>query len=253
MVFGFQGGHLAPSPAVAATMNRLAHVAVGQDWGGVPGPASTPTLKASPSRPATRWSSSRCGCQATGRPLTSNPQTEKNDGQVVSSGGPGSGTYFPTTVAGWQALSTDPTTLLAQLKQIDAPGGPATPAEQFTVVGDALRETAAPQPVRAVIFQAVPLIPGVQLMGPQTDPTGQQGIGVGLYANGALQAELIIDPQTSRLLGELELDQNGNVTFAASNIQQTVVNNAPSVNTMPPSIQFPPFQSGTASAQAKDR
>jgi hypothetical protein len=249
-LFGFQGGHLTPSSAVAATMNKLADIAGGQDWG-VPGPGQYAYIEYEQQQAGYAVQDDQSWLSSDGRMLLSSPQVNKNGGQVEAIGGPG--TYFPTTVRGWQALSSDPATLLQQIKQLDAPGAPDTPAEQFTAAGDALRQTAIPRATRAVLYQAVALIPGVQLMGPQTDPTGQQGIGVGYYANGVLQAALIFDQQTARLLGELTYDPAGSVTYAASYIQQAVVDSAPSVNSMPSTVQFPAFQADASEPQAAAR
>jgi hypothetical protein len=250
-LFGFQGGHLTPSSAVAATMNKLANIAGGQDWGGVPGPGQYAYTEYEQQQAGNAVQDDQSWLSSNGQMLLSSPEVSNNGGQVEAIGGPG--TYFPTTVSGWQALSSDPATLLQQIKQLDAPGAPDTPAEQFTSAGDALRQTAIPRATRAVLYQAVALIPGVQLTGPQTDPTGQQGTGVGYYANGTLQAELIFDLQTARLLGELTYDPAGSVTYAASYIQQAVVDSAPSVNSTPSAVQFPAFQTDASEPPAAAR
>jgi hypothetical protein len=238
-VLGFQGSGLTPSPALAATMDRLAHIAADQGWGDVPGPGQYLYTKSesvqrggAPVEDRQAWFPSR------GQMLDSAPQSNRNDGQVVMVGGPS--TYFPTTVSGWNSLSSDPATLLQQIHKLD--GGPDTPAEDFTNVGDALRETPIPPAVRALLYRAVALIPGVRLIGPQSDPTGQSGLGVGYYADGTLHSELIFDQQTARLLGEVEYDQAGNLLYAASYIEQEIVDNAPSAGSLPPSTEYPPFQ-----------
>ena len=47
-----------------------------------------------------------------------------------------------------------------------------------------MRESDVPPAIRAALYQATALIPGVKLLGPQTDQTGQTGLGVAFYANG---------------------------------------------------------------------
>jgi hypothetical protein len=250
-VLGFQGG-FTPSPALAATMDRLAHLVAGQDWSGMPGPGQYLYTKSEGVVLAGDGTHALDQRQtwfpSGGHMLVSDPRdagnsaTSPND-EVESIGGPSS--YFPITVSGWQSLSTDPATLLQQIKNLDAPNGPDTPAEEFTAVGDALSETPIPPAVRVVLYRAVALIPGVQLMGPQIDPAGQPGLGVGYYADGKLQSELIFDQQTARLLGVLGYDEDGNLTHAWSYVEQEIVDSAPSVGNTPPATQYPQFRVAT--------
>lgn len=98
-----------------------------------------------------------------------------------------------------QALSTDPRTLLAQMRRLD--GGPPTPAEDFVHVGDFMRETDASPAVRAALYRAAALIPGVHLLGPVRDHLGRTGLGVA-YDGPGVHHELIFNPRTSELMGE---------------------------------------------------
>jgi hypothetical protein len=98
-----------------------------------------------------------------------------------------------------QALSTDPSTLLRQMRRLD--GGPSTPGEDFVHVGDFLRETDASPAVRAALYRAAALIPGVRLLGPVRDHLKRLGLGVAFSSNGNRQ-ELIFDPRTSALMAE---------------------------------------------------
>ena len=61
------------------------------------------------------------------------------------------------------ALSTDPGTLLVQMRRAD--GGPRSAGEDFVHVGDFLRETDARPALRAALYRATALIPGVRLLG----------------------------------------------------------------------------------------
>ena len=98
-----------------------------------------------------------------------------------------------------QALSTNPRTLLQQMRRID--GGPPGRAEDFVHVGDFLRGTDASPALRAALYRAAALIPGVQLLGLVRDHIGRLGLGVAL-TNGHVRNELIFDPRTAALLGE---------------------------------------------------
>ena len=97
------------------------------------------------------------------------------------------------------SLSTDPGTLLAQMRTID--GGADTPAEDFVHVGDFLRETDASPALRAALYRAAALIPGVELLGTVQDHLGRQGLGVALTTDG-VRHELIFNSQTAALMGE---------------------------------------------------
>ncbi|HEY2355564.1 MAG TPA: CU044_5270 family protein [Gaiellaceae bacterium] len=107
----------------------------------------------------------------------------------------------------WNDLSTDPQTLLQQMRQLD--GGPSTPGEDFQHIGDFLRETDAPPAVRATLYQAAALIPGIELLGTVRDHDGRTGLGIAFPSEGpfvtpgsSVKSELIFDPQTGELLAE---------------------------------------------------
>ncbi|MGH2914320.1 MAG: CU044_5270 family protein, partial [Solirubrobacteraceae bacterium] len=100
-----------------------------------------------------------------------------------------------------QALSTDPRTLLRQMRRID--GGPRTAAEDLVHVGDFLRETDAGPALRAALYRAAALIPGVQLLGRVRDRLGRHGLGVA-YDSRAGRDELIFNPRTAALMAEDE-------------------------------------------------
>ena len=92
---------------------------------------------------------------------------------------------------------------------------------------DFLRESDVPPAIRAALYQALPLIPGVKLLGPQTDSTGQSGLGVGFYKDGQVDTQLIFDQQTGRLLYEAYYDANGNLETWTAYIQQKIVETLP--------------------------
>ena len=105
-----------------------------------------------------------------------------------------------------QALSTDPRTLLVQMRRLD--GGPRTPAEDFVHIGDFMRETDASPALRAALYRAAALIPGVHLLGRVRDHLGRTGLGVAYDAPG-VRHELIFNPRTSELMGEQDSGSSG--------------------------------------------
>jgi len=98
-----------------------------------------------------------------------------------------------------EALSTNPRTLLRQMRKLD--GGPRTAAEDFVHIGDFLRGTDARPALRAALYRAAALIPGVRLLGTVRDHDGRRGLGVAFTSHGE-RNELIFNPRTAALLGE---------------------------------------------------
>lgn len=132
----------------------------------------------------------------------------------------------------WSSLSTDPQVLLQQMRQID--GGPSTPGEDFVHVGDFLRETDAPPAVRAALYRAAALIPGIRLLGTVRDHDGRPGLGIaypsqGPYPSTGSTSELIFDPRTGQLLGE----QGTGPAYWAVYLREQVVDALPATPPVP--------------------
>jgi hypothetical protein len=104
----------------------------------------------------------------------------------------------------WSSLSGDPQAVLQQILHLFH-GESATPANQFSYIAELLGQTDAPPAVRANIYRAAALIPGVRSLGTVQDHDGRSGVGLAITtAEGAPDAtdELIFDQQTGELLGE---------------------------------------------------
>jgi hypothetical protein len=161
---------------------------------------------------------------------------QKSDPTLSSASGPAS-TWFaggcfslgPTDTM--QSVSTDPNTLLAQMRTID--GGPNTPTEDFVHVGDFLRETDASPAVRAALYRAAALIPGVRLLGTVQDHLGRQGLGVALTSGGNLRSELIFNRQTAALMGEESAGSSPGSSSWAVYLASTVVDSLPEPSPVP--------------------
>jgi hypothetical protein len=61
---------------------------------------------------------------------------------------------------------------------------------------------------------------------------------------------LIFDQQNGSLIGELDYDQAGNLTYAISYIEQKIVDTAPSVGSTPAPTQYPQFNAVTPQGEA---
>jgi RNA polymerase sigma-70 factor (ECF subfamily) len=244
-----------PVSALAAQMNHLATVAANQNWSGIPGPgqylytesqgltesdtmgnnqecavsqvdhrqiwiATDGSGALSDTRNQSKFTSA--ADQATCASM--NISSPASQDSASNNRFPTGGLSFPTN--DWKSFSTDPATLLTQVHARD--GGPNDPGELFTNVADYMRESDVPPAIRAALYRAAALIPGVKLLGSQTDPTGQVGLGVGYpYAGGQIHAELIFDQQTGRLLAEEYFDQTGKLNEWYSYTQQKIVDSVP--------------------------
>jgi hypothetical protein len=96
---------------------------------------------------------------------------------------------------------TDTTALKAAIEDRSLEGGPPGSAEDFTQIGDLLRETDASPALRSALFQVASELPGIVLLGSVVDHDGRSGVGVAMDTNG-VRNELIFDGSTSALLGE---------------------------------------------------
>jgi hypothetical protein len=142
----------------------------------------------------------------------------------------------------WSSLSTDPQTLLQQI----APnlGRPPTSYDQLSTIESYLHDTDAPPEVRATLYRAAALIPGVQLLGTVRDHDGRPGLGVALtfaLRPGSTEPstyELIFDPKTGELSGEI---QTGALAGWTVYLRNKVVDSLPS---KPPAPLGPPCQTG---------
>jgi RNA polymerase sigma-70 factor (ECF subfamily) len=91
-----------------------------------------------------------------------------------------------------------------------------------------MRESDVPPAIRAALYQAAALIPGVKLLGTQTDPDGQSGLAVGFpYPSGQIHSELIFDQQTGRMLSEEYYDPSGKLVDWYAYTTQKIVDSVP--------------------------
>lgn len=99
------------------------------------------------------------------------------------------------------AYPPNPATIYDRLRARVGDRGHSPDGEVFTELGDALRETPSPAPLRAALYRALALVPGVQLVGTVSDSVGRTGTAVAFTETG-VRAELIFDPRTSQMLAE---------------------------------------------------
>ncbi len=100
---------------------------------------------------------------------------------------------------------TDPGDIYARLRSRVPDRGRSPAFAVFTALGAALRESPAPAELRAGLYRAIALVPGVKLVGRVTDSAGRQGTAVALAVGRGVRRELVFDARTSELLAEREV------------------------------------------------
>ncbi|MFC9919803.1 CU044_5270 family protein [Agromyces binzhouensis] len=137
-------------------------------------------------------------------------------------------------------LPRDPHRLLNYIYRTTIGQGPSPDGEALVWIADRLRIGAIPADLRAAMYQAAALIPGVTVTEEQANLNGRTGIAIGRLegANG-LRQDLIIDPDTGLLIGEREVlvEDPGDSTFpvgtaiAWTAVETSVVDAAPAGGT----------------------
>ena len=102
------------------------------------------------------------------------------------------------------AFPTDPLTAYDRILAHVGDGGHSVEGQVFDAIGTALRESPAPSDLRAALYRALALVPGVTLVGTLTDRAGRSGTAVA-FTEAGTRRELIFDPETSELLAEREV------------------------------------------------
>ncbi|MGW0658196.1 CU044_5270 family protein [Streptodolium elevatio] len=100
-----------------------------------------------------------------------------------------------------ESLSTDPGTLLGQLRELAQPNDNPPDQRVFTLIGDILRAGVMPPEFSAALFRAAAELPGVTILPNATDALGRPGVAVAMVAAQGSREEWIFDPDTAELLG----------------------------------------------------
>lgn len=83
--------------------------------------------------------------------------------------------------------------------------GQSRNGEVFVEIADALRESPQTPRLRATLYRALALVPGVQLLGNVHDRLGRAAIGVAFTEHTGMRQELLLDPRTAEMLNEREV------------------------------------------------
>ncbi|RAM37211.1 CU044_5270 family protein [Arthrobacter globiformis] len=130
-------------------------------------------------------------------------------------------------------LPKDPRALLDLIYERTKGAGKTPDSEAFVTIADGLRTGAVPAELRAALYKAAALIPGVTLSDRQATIDGRTGTAIGIPSpDGAARTDIIIDPASGLVIGEQSVLLNylgspaGTVT-SWSSVRTSVVNSAP--------------------------
>ncbi|MFE4837564.1 CU044_5270 family protein [Arthrobacter sp. NPDC056691] len=131
-------------------------------------------------------------------------------------------------------LPKDPRALLDLVYERTKGAGKTPDSEAFVTIADGLRTGAVPAELRAALYKAAALIPGVTLSDRQATVDGRTGTAIGIPSpDGAARTDIIIDPASGLVIGEQSVllkdypgSPAGTVT-SWSSVRTSVVNSAP--------------------------
>jgi hypothetical protein len=119
--------------------------------------------------------------------------------------GPGSESTFPSS-SYLGSLPRDPRALLDDIYQKTSEKGQSVDGEALVFIADLLRTGVVPGEVRAALYKAAALIPGVTVTDEQATLDGRKGVAIGRVENFShFRQDIIIDPLNGLLIGERQV------------------------------------------------
>ena len=131
-------------------------------------------------------------------------------------------------------LPRDPQALLNLIQERTKGAGKSPEIKALGTITDALRTGVIPADLRAALYKAAALIPGVTVADKQATIDGRTGVAIGIPSpDGGSRQETIIDPTTGLLIGERNVLLKDYPGFPAgtvttwTSVRTSVVNTAP--------------------------
>jgi hypothetical protein len=132
------------------------------------------------------------------------------------------------------SLPKDPQALLDIIYDRTKGAGKSPEAEAFVTIADGLRTGVVPAELRAALYKAAALIPGVTVGDRQATVDGRTGIAIGIASpDGVARQDIIIDPVSGLVIGEQDVllkDYPGSPAGTVStwtSVKTSVVDSAP--------------------------
>lgn len=118
--------------------------------------------------------------------------------------------------ADYDALPRDPEELLSTIYEVNGDSGQSRDGQAFDWITSALERGTAPAEVRAALYKAVALIPGVEITDQQATLNGTTGVAFGRLEHAdTTRHDIIIDPDTGQYIGEREVALAAYASFPA--------------------------------------
>lgn len=144
------------------------------------------------------------------------------------------GTAPDVTPATLQSLPRDSVRLLAVIHTATGSTGNSRDGEAFVFIADTLRSGIVPADLRAALYRAAALIPGVTITDDEATVDRRTGVAFGRSENNGTRQEIIIDPATGLLIGERTVQTSPDATVLpigtvldSTAVATTTVNTAP--------------------------
>lgn len=136
---------------------------------------------------------------------------------------------------GLAALPRDPTRLLNHIYLVTLGAGVSRDGEALVFIADTLRTGVVPADLRAALYDAAAMIPGVEITDQEANLDGRTGIALGRDETNGIRQEIIVDPGNGQLIGEREVLTRADIIpgwpagtpMGYTAVSSTVVDSAP--------------------------
>ena len=148
-------------------------------------------------------------------------------------GGPAPMAVIGTPIGEADTLPRDPRELLDLIYERTKGKGKSAELEAFVTIADGLRTGAVPADLRAAMYRAAALIPGVTVNDRQATVDGRTGVAIGLPFEDTSRHDIIIDPATGLVIGEQHVllkdfpDARAGTVSEWTSVKTSVVDSAP--------------------------
>jgi RNA polymerase sigma-70 factor (ECF subfamily) len=158
--------------------------------------------------------------------------------KLRAAGGRFYGSPSDTSTAALASLPRDPYQLLNYIYRVDGTSGPSPDGEALVFIADRLRSGLVPADLRAAMYRAAAMIPGVTVTEREATLDGRTGVAIGrIEPSSHIRQDIIIDPTTGLLIGERQVSLTAGsglpagTVFAWTAVTTSVVDSAPAGGT----------------------